>query len=126
MPLPGKAPIGVERLEREINGERREVLRVTASGRVIDAVRLDMAEQWDFMEIAGTAIDNPAWVNTALLAASVISIDGVPEPGGARTREHLRRVLKKIGEAGVDALCVALDEAADPADAQALEQAAGN
>ena len=117
----------VERLDRDINGERRAVLRVRSAGRVIEAVRLDMAEQWDLMEIAGSAIDNQAWVNTALLAASVISVDGVPEPSGAKTREHIRRVLKKIGEDGVDALCAAFDEdESGPADAEASEQAAGN
>ena len=119
----------VERLERDINGERREVLRVaTPAGLVIDSVRLDMAEQWDFMEIAGASIDNQAWVNTALLAASVISINGVPEPSGAKSREHLRRILKKIGEDGLDALSAAFQaEEQDPeSERRAVEQASGN
>ena len=119
----------VERLEREINGERRGVLRVTTpKGLVIEGIRLDMAEQWDFMEIAGASIDNQAWVNTALLAASVISINGVPEPSGAKSRDHLRRVLKKIGEDGLDALSAAF-ETDDPeaeVERRAMEQAAGN
>ena len=121
--------IGVERLEREINGERREVRRVTTpAGMAIEGVRLDMAEQWDFMEIAGPSIDNQAWVNTALLAASVISINGVPEPSGAKSRDHLRRILKKIGEDGLDALSAAFEtEERDPeVERCAEEQAAGN
>ncbi len=94
----------------------------------IEGVRLDMAEQWDFMEIAGSAIDNQAWVNTALLAASVISINGVPEPSGAKSREHLRRILKRIGEEGLDALSAAFEteEQNHESERRAGEQAAGN
>ena len=120
----------IERLTREINGERRDVVRVVFAGRSVEAVKLDMAEQWDFMEVAGAAIDNEAWVNTALIAASVISIDGVPEPSGAKSREHMRRILKRIGEAGVEALAVAFDERAEATAtanaASAIETAAGN
>ena len=119
----------IEKLTREINGERRDVVRVAFAGRLVEAVKLDMAEQWDFMEVAGSAIDNEAWVNTALLAASVITIDGVPEPSGAKSREHMRRILKRIGEAGVEALAAAFDDRSDAATtgaAAAVETVAGN
>lgn len=121
--------MSVERFEREINGERRAVVRVVAGGRVIEAVRLDMAEQWDFLEIAGSEVDNEAWMNTGLLAASVIAIDGVPEPSGAKSREQLRRILKRIGEAGVDALCNAFEResaSGETAREHAAAVAAGN
>ncbi len=123
-------PDGVARVSREMNGETREVVRVTFGGRTIEAISLDMAEQWDFMEVAGSQIDNPAWVNTALLAASVISIDGVPEPAGAKGRDALRKILKKIGETGLDALHHAFDApeaaATASASADAVRVAAGN
>ena len=67
-------------------------------------------------------------MNTALLAASVISIGGVPEPAGAKSREQLRRVLKKIGEAGLDALSAAFagDDRDEAVEDRETEQAAGN
>ena len=118
--------VRIARCVRDLNGERREIVRIDVAGQVIEAVRLDMAEQWDFMEIAGHQIDNEVWVNTALLASSVISIDGVPEPMSGRTREQLRRVLKKIGEAGIDALSIAFDDPEPAGSAAELAAAAGN
>lgn len=113
----------VEREMRELNGITREVTRVRLDGRVIEAVTLDMADQWDFMEIAGRQLDNEAWVNTALLAWSVIAIDGVPIPAGARSRDDIRRILRKLGEAGIEALQSAFGTAPAPT---VPEDAVGN
>ena len=116
----------VEKSIRTINGDEREVHRISFRGRVVEAVELDMADQWDFMEIAGRQLDNEPWVNTALLACSVIAIDGLPCPRGVRTRDDIRRILRKLGEDGLDALQVALEtgdrEVTDPND----EVAVGN
>ena len=109
-----------------INSEKREAVRVKTLRHVIEAVELDMAEQWDFLEIAGSNIENEAWVNVALLAASVVSIDGVPVPAGPKTRDGLRHVLKKIGEDGVEALQFAFRDVPGDDAARAEASAAGN
>jgi hypothetical protein len=100
----------IHRSTSTINGVVREAVRVEIDGHVIEAVELDMADQWDFMEMAGPQIDNDAWVNTALLASAVISIDGLPQPAAAKTRDGIRQILRKIGARGVDALHAAFSE----------------
>ena len=111
-----------------INGETREAERVTTERHVIEAVELDMAEQWDFMELAGENINNRIWVNTALLAAAVISIDGVPQPVGPKTRDGIRQILKKIGISGVEALHAAFEDDRPEIEQrnEMIEAAAGN
>ena len=116
----------VETSIRTINGQAREVMRVSFNGRSIDAMELDMADQWDFMEIAGRQLDNDAWVNTALLACSVIGIDGLPMPSGAKSRDDIRRILRKLGEDGMDALQVAFEKHEVAPVPENDETAAGN
>ena len=78
-----------------------------------------MADQWDFLEMAGGQIDNNAWINTGLLAASVISIDGIPQPLNVKSREHIRQILRRIGPRGLDALHVAFNLPASDVEASA-------
>jgi hypothetical protein len=103
----------ITRSRSTINRVERDCVKITTSALVIDAVELDMADQWDFMELAGPQLDNEAWVNTALLAASVIAIDGMPVPSGPKSREGIRQVLRKLGPVGLDALQAAFAEPAD-------------
>ncbi len=116
----------IERSVRTINGEAREVLRITFAGRVIEAMELDMADQWDFMEIAGRQLDNQPWVNTALLACSVIAIDGLPMPSGIKSRDEIRRILRRVGEDGLDALQAAFELPTATATDEESEPALGN
>jgi hypothetical protein len=117
----------IDRSVRTINGDEREVLRIAFNGRVVEAVELDMADQWDFMELAGRQIDNDPWVSTALLACSVIAIDGLPCPRGVRSRDDVRRILRKLGEDGVDAVQAALETSPrDQASSAEAEGAVGN
>ena len=99
----------IENIQVVINNVKRDAVRVKVDGHVIEAVELDMADQWDFMELAGAQLENHAWVNTALIAASVVSIDGVPQLAAAKTRDQIRQVLRKIGVNGVDALHMAFN-----------------
>ena len=116
----------VEKSIRVINGQTRDVLRIAFDGRVIEAMELDVADQWDFLEIAGRQLDNEPWVNTALLACSVISIDGLPLMGGVKSRDEIRKVLRKLGQDGLDALQIALDKPPVPLAAENEEMAVGN
>ena len=108
--MSGESDWTISRSNSTINGVPRESIRVGVDGHVIEAVELDMADQWDFMEMAGAQIDNDAWVNTALLASAVISIDGVPQPTGVKTRDGIRQILRKLGVRGIDALHAAFSE----------------
>ena len=85
-----------------------------------------MADQWDFLEIAGRQLDNEPWVNTALLACSVIGIDGLPLPSGVKSRDEIRRILRKLGEDGLDALQVAFEKPGTSLTTEDDETAAGN
>lgn len=116
----------IERSVRTINAESREVIRILFSGRVIEAMELDMADQWDFMEIAGRQLDNEPWVNTALLACSVIAIDGLPVPSGIKSRDEIRRILRKLGEDGLDALQLAFEVPQPKLSIEESETALGN
>lgn len=116
----------VESFTLTINGEKRSAWRVKSREHTIEAVELDMAEQWDFLEVAGVNIENEAWLNIGLLAASVVSIDGLPVPAGPKTRDGLRHVLKKIGEDGIEALQFAFRELPDDSAAAVEASAEGN
>ncbi len=116
----------IERSVRTINAEQREVMRITFNGRVIEAMEFDMADQWDFMEIAGRQLDNEPWVNTAILACSVIGIDGLPVPRGIKSRDEIRRILRKLGEDGLDALQVAFEAPSAKPSIDESETALGN
>ncbi len=124
-----EASIKVEKTNFVINNVARSGVRVGVGNLIIEAVDLDIADQWDFMELAGSQIDNQAWVNVALLAASVISINGTPQPSALKTRETIRSILRRLGSEGLEALRVAFGE--DPADVKGHEMldeaiAAGN
>ncbi len=124
-----EASIRVEKTDFIINNVSKSGVRVGVGSLIIEAIELDMADQWDFMELAGSQIDNQAWVNVALLAASVISINGTPQPSALKTRETIRSILRKLGPEGLEALQVAFGE--DPADIKEHEMldeaiAAGN
>ena len=116
----------IEKSVRVINGQTRDVLRIAFNGRIVEAIELDVADQWDFLEIAGRQLDNEPWVNTALLACSVISIDGLPLMGGIKNRDEIRKVLRKLGEDGLDALQVAFEKPLAPLAAEKEEMAVGN
>ena len=123
----GHSELEITAIKLTINGDQRDAFRIRTATHSIEAIELDMAEQWDFLELAGRQIDNEAWVNVAVLAAAVVSVDGVPVPGGAKTKETLRQVLKKIGEEGLAALQVAFADNTDADDQGAsAESAAGN
>ena len=124
-----EASIKVEKTNFIINNVAKSGVRIGVGSLIIEAVELDIADQWDFMELAGSQIDNQAWVNVALLAASVISINGIPQPSALKTRETIRSILRRLGSEGLEALRVAFGE--DPADVKDHEMldeaiAAGN
>lgn len=94
---------------REINGRKVKLLRIqTEAGRHIEAKKLDMADQWDVMELVGSGDPGRGWIAIALVAASVVSIDGRPVDPGDLSREGLRVVLRNLAEDGLDAVREAL------------------
>jgi hypothetical protein len=89
--------------------------------RRLEARRLTMGDQFDLAEaMPGDA--NRLWTSMALVAASIVSIDGVPVPPG-KTKRDLRNILDKLGEDGVAAANAALAEADVSDDAEAAHRA---
>jgi hypothetical protein len=70
---------------------------------VLEIRRVDMGDQFDLAEIAGAAVENSVWLQLAIVAMSVQSIDGTPEKRSL-TKMALRSVLTKIGTLGVQAV----------------------
>jgi hypothetical protein len=97
---------------------------------VLEVRRVDMGDQFDLAEVAGAQVDNDVWLSLAIVALSVQSIDGAPQPRGNTTKASLRNTLKTIGPLGVRAVRRALYEMSGvTADAPAGDQeraAAGN
>lgn len=78
-------------------------MQVTDSrGRVLKLRVIDPGQMLDLMEAAGTASDNRAWMQYALMVASVASIDGVPMPAAANKRD-VRANAVMIGHDGIAA-----------------------
>lgn len=99
---------------------------------VVEVRRVDMGDQFDLAEIAGPAVENGVWLSLAIVAMSVQTIDGTPQPRGTINKAVLRRTLVALGPTGVRAIRRAsntFDAGAAVDDAEAAERskaAAGN
>jgi hypothetical protein len=96
--------------------------------KIIEIRRVDMGDQFDLVEIAGSQVDNDVWLSLAIVALSVQTIDNIPVPHGALSKATLRNTLKQIGPLGVRAVRRALlefDSGGSPA-AGDQKAAAGN
>lgn len=96
--------------------------------KIIEIRRVDMGDQFDLVEIAGSQVDNDVWLSLAIVALSVQTIDGIPVPHGTLTKATLRNTLKQIGPLGVRAVRRALLEIDGSGNSAPVDQkaAAGN
>ena len=95
----------------KIRGTEYETLAVQFGEprRTIQLRRLDVADEWDLVEIAAGAGQNAQWLMMARAAASVVSVDGaamIPGAGGL-SRLHLRNVMQAVGNHGLNAVIAA-------------------
>ncbi|TLU72681.1 hypothetical protein [Lichenicoccus roseus] len=78
----------------------------SGDGRKFSLLASTPADMLDLLEAAGPAAGSEAWMRYALMICSVSAIDGKPilMP---RTKEAVRELARKVGNAGMDALALA-------------------
>ena len=85
--------------------------RLTVSdrtGRTLTARKLSALDKLRLLKAAGPVLsDNQAWLGVAMLAASVVDIDGVPVPIPA-TEQQIEALVGRLGDAGLDAVAMLL------------------
>ena len=98
------------------------------SGRRLEVRALNLLEEMDLIEAAGSPTPPERWMMIATFASCVRSIDGVPNPFPTK-RLHIRPLVSKVGAAGLRAAVKALapedvpEGAAEAIEAQPLEMA---
>jgi hypothetical protein len=96
---------------------------VDETGRRLTLRRLSALDKLRLYKAAGPQLaQNAPWLGIALLAASVVAIDGVPVPAPA-TEAQIEALVGRLGEHGLAAVAAAL---AAPAQAENIGDAAGN
>ena len=76
-------------------------------GRILEFKVLDLMEEMDLIEAAGSPTPPDRWMQYATLAATVRSINGVPRPYPTN-RKMIRDQVQVVGSAGVSAVIAAL------------------
>ncbi|MBW4091057.1 MAG: hypothetical protein HIU82_08110 [Proteobacteria bacterium] len=96
-----------------------------AEGRRIALRRLSALDKLRLFKAAGPVLaQNQPWLGMAVLACSVTAIDDVPVPAPA-TEQQIEAMVARLGDAGINAIAVALD--AEPAaDSAEVVATAGN
>ena len=85
------------------------------SGRTITARKLNALDKLRLLKAAGPLLsDNQAWLGVAMLAASVVEIDGIPVPMPV-TEKQIEAVVARLGDIGLDAVATALSNQDDTA-----------
>jgi len=98
-----------------------------AEGRRIALRRLSALDKLRLFKAAGPVLaQNQPWLGMAVLACSVTAIDDVPVPVPApSTEQQIEAMVARLGDAGINAIAVALD--AEPAaDSPEAVATAGN
>ena len=112
----------VARKTATINNRSVELFATTfGNDRKLELKRLTMGDQFDLAEMM-TDTASRLWTSMALVAASLVSIDGVPVSPGY-TRAGLRSILDQLGEDGVAAANDALATSDENRAAEASEAA---
>jgi len=85
-----------------------------SGGRVLTLRRLTALDRLRLYKAIGAVLaENAPYLGMALLAISVMAIDGVPIPLPG-SEGQLEGILQRLGDAGIEAVAAAL-EAAEPA-----------
>ncbi len=87
----------------------RERLTVTDhANRVLVVRRLNALDKLRLLKAAGPVLsENQAWLGVAMLAASVVEIDGVPVPLPT-TEQQIEGLVGRLGDDGLDAVAALL------------------
>jgi hypothetical protein len=102
-----------------------EQIVTTAAGARLTLRRLNALDKLRLFKAAGPILaQNEPWLGMALLASSVVAIDGVPVPLPA-TEHQIEAMVARLGDAGIAAVAATLrsDAVTTPPD---LATSAGN
>lgn len=89
------------------------------AGRTIVVRRLNALDKLRLLKAAGPVLsDNQAWLGVAMLAASVVELDGVPVPVPG-TEHQIEGLVGKLGDSGLDAVVGVLSNSDSPSEATA-------
>ena len=94
---------------------------IDALGRRLALRRLTALDKLRLFKAAGPLLaQNPPWLGTALLAASVTAIDDIPVPPPV-SEAQIEAIVQRLGDEGINAVGAALVPAAAELDASAAK-----
>jgi len=92
-----------------------------AQGRRLALRRLTALDKLRLYKAAGPELaQNPPWLGTALLAASVSAIDDIPVPPPINEAQ-IEAIVQRLGDDGIKAVSAAVAPEAPPLDASAAK-----
>jgi hypothetical protein len=102
---------------------RSEQVVVTSAGCRLTVRRLNALDKLRLFKAAGPLLaHNEPWLGMALLASSVVAIDGVPVPLPT-TEGHIEAMVARLGDAGIAAVADALRPDMAPTSAETAASA---
>ena len=78
----------------------------SGDGRTFDLREINPGDMLDLIEAAGSASASDAWMRYAVMICSVEAIDG--KPVMPTTKNAIRELGRRIGNAGMEALAIAI------------------
>ena len=89
---------------------------IDKAGRNLVVRKLNALDKLRLLKAAGALLsENQAWLGVAMLAASVIEIDGVPVPMPV-TEQQIEALVGRLGDPGLDGVAAALAAAENDTD----------
>jgi hypothetical protein len=97
-----------------LSAGRERLTATDQTNRVLVARRLNALDKLRLLKAAGPALsENQAWLGVAMLAASVVEIDGVPVPLPT-TEQQIEGLVGKLGDDGLDSIAALLARPENP------------
>ncbi len=101
---------------RVLAAAQESLSAVDKDGRSLGVRKLNALDKLRLLKAAGSELsENQAWLGVAMLAASVIEIDGIPVPMPV-TEQQIEILVGRLGDRGLDAVAETLAEADRDAD----------
>ena len=124
---PNTAASSFRKESQEINGRPVEVgIKTFGNGRMVTVRKLPLHGQWQIMKFAPPNAHD-GWFLMAVVAASVLSVDGRPANMGALSEDNIASVLDLLDEDGLSAAREAANllaaDGGDATEAARMEQA---
>lgn len=96
---------------------------IDETGRRLTIRRLTALDRLRLFKAAGPMLaQNQPWLGMALIASSVVAIDDVPVPPPSNELQ-IEAMVSRLGDAGIAAVAVALQQAGEPVGSDMLDSA---